>query len=58
MIKDNKVFIKFSNLYLYKLQTALKNQTGATLRTNIEKSELRNSFENIMSTDVKMSKDV
>ena len=36
MVEYNKVNAKLSDLQLNKLKTAVKNQTGATLRVNIK----------------------
>ena len=36
MLKYNKVNVKLSDLLLNKLKTAVKNQTGVALRTNIK----------------------
>ena len=73
MVRCNKVYVKLSDSLLYKLKTAVKNQTGETLRMNIriltgdnlshelllitrQTTKLRNTFENNMSTDVKLSR--
>ena len=36
MVEYNKVNVKLSDLQLNRLKTAVKNQTGATLRINIK----------------------
>ena len=63
----------FCDLQLNKLKTAVKSQTGVTLRMNIkmfhgnnlphellltarQKSDVRNTFKNNMSTDIRLSK--
>ena len=70
MVEYNKVNVKLSDSQLNKLKTAVKIQTGATLRMNIkvfsgnnelllitrQKNNLRKAFENNMSTDIKLSK--
>ena len=70
MVEYNKVSVKLSDSQLNKLKTAVKIQTGATLRMNIkvfsgnnelllitrQKNNLRKAFENNMSTDIKLSK--
>ena len=50
MVEYNKVNVKLSDTQLKKLKTAVKDKTGTTLR------KLRNSFDNNMSTDLKLSK--
>ena len=35
MVRQNKVNVKLSDSQLNKLKTAVKDQTGVTLRTNI-----------------------
>ena len=73
MVEYNKVNVKLSDSQLNKLNTAVKNQSGVTLRLNIkmfnginlphesllttkQKTNLRNTFENNMLTDIKLSK--
>ena len=61
MVKYNKVNVKLSDSQLNKLDTAAKNQTGETLNnelllTAIQKTRLRNAFENNISTDIKLSR--
>ena len=71
MAEYNKVNVKLSNSQLNKLKSAAKNQTGVTLRMNIERfngndlphellttrqKNLRNAYENSMSADIKLSK--
>ena len=73
MVEYNKVNVKLSDTQLKKLKTAVKNETGTTLRINLkmfngnnllhelllttrQKTKVRNSFNNIMSTDLKLSK--
>ena len=73
MAEYNKVNVLLSDSQLNKLKTAVKNQTGTTLRMNIkiingnylphelllttrQKTKLRSTFENNMSTDIKLSK--
>ena len=67
-----KVGIKLTDAQLKKLKTAVKNKTGTKLRTNLkildgndlshellttrQNTELRNAFNNSMSTDLKLSK--
>ena len=50
MVEYSKVNVKLSDTQLKKLKTAVKDKTGTTLR------KLRNSFDNNMSTDLKLSK--
>ena len=73
MVEYKTVNAKLSNSQLNKLKTAVKNQTGTTLRMNVRMfngnklphelllttrrtTKLRNSIENNMSTDIKLSK--
>ena len=72
MVEYNKVIVKLSNLQLNKLKTAVKNQTGITLRMNFkifngnnlpheslltrQRTELRNAIKNNMATNIKLSK--
>ena len=68
MVEYNKVNVKLSDSQLNKLQTAAKNETGVTLRMNINElphelllatkqtNKLRNAVKNNMSTDIKLSK--
>ena len=72
MVEYNKVNVKLSDLKLKKLKTAVKNQTGITLRMNIKTFEgnnltqellttrqtscPKNAFANNMSTDIKLAK--
>ena len=36
MVEYNKAYVKLSDSQLNKLKSAVKNQTGVTLRTNIK----------------------
>ena len=73
MVEYNKVNVKLSDTQLKKLKTAVKNETGTTLRINLkmfignnllhelllttrQKTKVRNAFNNIMSSDLKLSK--
>ena len=71
MVDYSKVNDKLSNSQLNKLKTVAKNQALVNLRMNIkmlngnnlppnywqqEKKNLRNAFENNVSTDIKLSK--
>ena len=71
MVEYSKVNVKLSDTQLKKLQTAVENKTGATLRiilkmfngkdlplllTTRQKTKLRNPFNNNISTDLKLSK--
>ena len=72
MVEYNKVNVKVSDSPLNKLKSAVKNQTGVTLRMSMkmfegnnlphklsltrQKTRVRNAFENNMSTDIKLSK--
>ena len=69
MVEYNKVNVKLSDTQLKKLKTAVKNKTGAALRTSLkifngtdlphelllttrQKTKLRNTFSNTVSTDL------
>ena len=71
MVEYNKVNVKLSDSQLNKLKSAVKNQTGVTLRmkmfdgnklphelllTTIQKAKLRNAFENSISADIELPK--
>ena len=73
MVEYRKLNAKLSELQLNKLNTALENQTEATLRMNIkmfngnsfshdlllatrQRTKLRDTFKNNMSTEIKFSK--
>ena len=73
MVEYNKVNSKLADSQLNKLNSALKNQIGVTLRMNIKifhgnnlphelllttrwKNRLRNTFENNMPIDIKLSR--
>ena len=50
MVEYNKVNVKLSDLELKKLKTALKNQTGITLRVNIKTFEGNNLTQELLLT--------
>ena len=69
MVEYSKVNVKLSDTQLKKLKTAVKNKTGAALRTSLkifngtdlphelllttrQKTKLRNTFSNTVSTDL------
>ena len=68
MVAYSEVSVKFTDMQLKKLKTAVRNKTGATLRMNLKmldgndlpqlllttrrKTKLRNAFNNNMSTDL------
>ena len=72
MVEYSKVNFKLSDMELKKLKTAVKNKTSTALGMNLkmfnendlphellltrQKTKLRNSFNNNMSTDLKLSK--
>ena len=72
MVEYSKVNVKLSDMELKKLKTAVKNKTSTALGMNLkmfnendlphellltrQKTKLRNSFNNNMSTDLKLSK--
>ena len=73
MVEYSKVNVKLSDTQLKKLKTAVKDNTGTTLRISLkmfdgndlphelllktrQKTNLRNAFNNNMSTDLKLSK--
>ena len=72
MIEYNRVTVKLSDSRLNKLESAVKDQTGVTLRITMkiferinllhellltrQKTKLRNAFENNMSVNIKLSK--
>ena len=71
MVEYRKVNVKLSDTRLKKLKTAVKNKTGKTLSlemldgndlphelllTTRQKTKLRNTFNNNMSNDLKLSK--
>ena len=72
MVEYNKVNVKLSDTQQKKLKTAVKNKIGTTLRISfkmfngnnlphellltIQKTKVRNAFNNNMSTDLKLSK--
>ena len=72
MVEYSKVNVKLSDMELKKLKTAVKNKTSTALGMNLkmfnendlphellltrQKTKLRNSFTNNMSTDLKLSK--
>ena len=67
MVEYSKVNVKLWDTQLKKLNTAVKNKTGTTLKMNFkmpnelllttrQKAKLRNAFNNKMSTDLKLSK--
>ena len=73
MVEYSKVTVKISDRQLKQLKTAVKDQTGATLRISLkmldgndlplelllttkQKTKLRNTFNNNMSTDLNLSK--
>ena len=72
MIEYNRVTVKLSDSRLNKLESAVKDQTGVTLRITMkiferinllhellltrQKTKLRNAFENDMSVYIKLSK--
>ena len=73
MVEYSEVNSKLTDTQLEKLKTAVKNNTGTTLRMSLkmfdgndlhhelllttrQKMKLRNSFNNTMQTDIKLSK--
>ena len=73
MVEYNKVNVKLSDSQLKKIKSAVKIQTGTSLRMNIkmfngnnlphellltarQKTKLRNTFENNISTNIKLSR--
>ena len=68
MVAYSEVSVKFTDMQLKKLKTAVRNKTGATLRMSLKmldgndlpqlllttrrKTKLRNAFNNNMSTDL------
>ena len=73
MVEDSKVNVTLPDSQLNKLKTAVKDQTGTTLRMNIkmfngnnlphdlllttrQKTKLRDTFKNNMSTNIKLPK--
>ena len=72
MVDYSKVNVRLSDSKLNRLRSAVRNQTGATLRINIKmfngnnlphelllttrQKEVRTAIENNMSTDVKLYK--
>ena len=72
MVEYSKVNVKLSDTQLKKLKTAVKNKTGTTLRMSFKmfdgndlphelllttrQKNLRNAFNNNMSTGLKLSK--
>ena len=72
MVEYSKINVKLSDTQLKKLKTAVKNKTGTTLRMSFKmfdgndlphelllttkQKNLRNAFNNNMSTDLKLSK--
>ena len=69
MVEYSKVKVKLSDTQLKKLKTAVKDNTGTTLRINFKMfdgndlphellltAKLRNAFNNNMSADIKLSK--
>ena len=72
MVEYTKVNVKLTHTQLKKLETAVKNKTGKTLRMSLkfdrnnlphesllttrQKTKLRNAFNNNVSTNLKLSK--
>ena len=73
MVEYSNVNVKLTDTQLKKLETAVKNRTGTTLRLSLkmldgnnlphelllttrQKTKLRNTFNNNMSTDLKLYK--
>ena len=52
MVEYSKVNVKLTDTQLKKLKTAVKNKTGTTR----QKTKWRNAFNNIMSTDLKLTR--